>query len=558
MTGAPLWIEQAYVIPRYLSFLLAPLFILLATGAAALLQRLPGRPALVRTAVCLVAVVILGARFVVVAPDVVALPREAHRDVAEAIKRGPPGTPVVAYMRNPSNLEFYLGRSVAELRADTVVRRVCDELARCFSSTSRSPSTMSRSHAWPGPALSTTGFSVCPRGSDGRLVRAASIVSARRRRLVTTRPPTSRLLLASESAVVHPQGTVIEADAKTSPGPEATMSDAIGRDRVSVVLRGQETKALLAIAYTALGAGLVLSRVVGLDHGFWLDEAVFVENYVREGPREILTGAGLSHELYGLIGWAISSVFGESEIALRLCSVVPFVVGVGLVTAWLHRRVHAVAGLFYLLLATASPLLLDITRSARGYGLAFCAMSFLVIAALEAGRTGRDVYVAVVCVAGVIGTWTLPQFGFAFVGVGASLLADRRLRRSSLVGLVASLAAIVVWYAPHFGQVEESSQIPQGIQISPEWLLTAPLDQVLLPALIWIDGVVVVPGPIWLPLIGGLVAILGSSPLLRERSVRTRSLRPNRSHGQRPLRRSCVRTAALHELFARADVHSAQ
>ena len=295
------------------------------------------------------------------------------------------------------------------------------------------------------------------------------------------------------------------------------MSDAIGRDRVSVVLRGQETKALLAIAYTALGAGLVLSRVVGLDHGFWLDEAVFVENYVREGPREILTGAGLSHELYGLIGWAISSVFGESEIALRLCSVVPFVVGVGLVTAWLHRRVHAVAGLFYLLLATASPLLLDITRSARGYGLAFCAMSFLVIAALEAGRTGRDVYVAVVCVAGAIGTWTLPQFGFAFVGVGASLLADHRLRRSSLVGLVASLAAIVVWYAPHFGQVEESSQIPQGIQISPEWLLTAPLDQVLLPALIWIDGVVVVPGPIWLPLIGGLVAILGSSPLLRER-----------------------------------------
>jgi hypothetical protein len=296
----------------------------------------------------------------------------------------------------------------------------------------------------------------------------------------------------------------------------ATASGAIGRGAISTSLHGQRT-AFLAIAYAVLGAGLVASRVASLGHGFWLDEAVFVQNYVREGPREILTGNGLSHELYGVLVWTISSVVGESEIAFRLCSAVPFVIGVGLVTSWLHHRVHAVAGLFYLLLATTSPLLLDITRSARGYGLAFCAMSFLVVAALEAGKTGRSRYVALACVAGVVGTWTLPQFGLAFVGVGASLLADHRVRQSALVGLATSLGAILVWYAPHFGQVEASSQIPQGIKIAPEWLLTAPFDQVLLPALIWIDGVVAVPGLIWLPLIAVVVTIIGSSPLLRER-----------------------------------------
>ena len=48
----------------------------------------------------------------------------------------------------------------------------------------------------------------------------------------------------------------------------------------------------------------------------------------------------------------------------------------------------ALSGTF-LLLATASPLLLDISRMARGYGLAFLAMSVLVVAALEAESTGR-------------------------------------------------------------------------------------------------------------------------------------------------------------------------
>jgi hypothetical protein len=303
----------------------------------------------------------------------------------------------------------------------------------------------------------------------------------------------------------------------TSAQAVATTPDVVGGNRLSEIFSGRRTHALVAIAYTVLGVGLVLSRVVGLGHGFWLDEEVFVENYVRQGPREILTGVGLSHELYALIAWSISSVIGESEIALRLCSALPFIVGVGLVTAWLHRRVHVVAALLYVLLATASPLLLDITRSARGYGLAFCAMSFLVVAALEADRTGRQGYIAVACTAGVIGTWTLPQFGFAFAGVGAALLADPRLRRSAFAGLVVSFAAILVWYAPHLSQVQESSQVPQGTQISPEWLLTAPFDQVLLPALIWIDGVVVVSGVIWLPLIGALAIILGSSPLLRQR-----------------------------------------
>ena len=270
-------------------------------------------------------------------------------------------------------------------------------------------------------------------------------------------------------------------------------------------------------AYTALGATLVWSRLAELGHSFWLDESDFVATFVRRGPREIVTGPGLSHELYGLLAWLTSTLFGESEIALRLGSAIPFVVGVLVVTAWLHRRIEPLAGILYLFLATISPLLLDITRQARGYGLAFLMMSVLVVAGLEAHRTGRASLVVVACAAGVAGAWTLPQFAVAYVPMCLVLAADRRLRWTALVGLVVSAAAIYAWYAPHTGAVQASSQVPDGLRIGTAWLLTAPFDFTVFPALTWIDGTAAKPGVFWLPLTVLAVLVIVSSPLARKR-----------------------------------------
>jgi hypothetical protein len=273
----------------------------------------------------------------------------------------------------------------------------------------------------------------------------------------------------------------------------------------------------VAAAYAVLGATLVWSRLAELGHSFWLDESDFVATFVRRGPREIVTGPGLSHELYGLLAWVTSTLFGESEIALRLGSAIPFVVGVVLVTAWLHARFEPLAGLLYLFLATVSPLLLDITRQARGYGIAFLAMSVLVVAGLEARRTGRAWLVVVACLAGVAGAWTLPQFAIAYIPMCLVLVADRRLRWTAVVGLLVSIASIYVWYAPHTGQVRASSEIPDGLRIGTQWLVTAPLDFTVFPALTWIDGTAAKPGLFWLPLALLVVVVMGSSPLARER-----------------------------------------
>jgi hypothetical protein len=132
-------------------------------------------------------------------------------------------------------------------------------------------------------------------------------------------------------------------------------------------------------AYILLGATLVATRTIGLGSSLWHDEVFAVVEFIRPGPGEILSGPEISHELFGILAWATTSLVGESEVALRAWSVVPFLAGVAVVTAWLHARLGAIAGISFLFFATASPLLLDISRQARGYGLAFLAMGVLLV-----------------------------------------------------------------------------------------------------------------------------------------------------------------------------------
>jgi hypothetical protein len=276
---------------------------------------------------------------------------------------------------------------------------------------------------------------------------------------------------------------------------------------------------VIAASYAVLGVLLLVSRFVGLGRSYASDELMTVRGYVGAGLGEILTGPYVpnNHELFSLFGWATWSVVGESAIALRLWSAVPFVLGALIVTAWLHLRVGPVPGLLFLFLVTASPLLLDITRQARGYGLAFLAGAVLTVAALEGLRSRRTSVIATFCIAGVVGTWTLPNFGLAFVATGLALLSDRGLRRPVVLGLVASLVAIFAWYSPHLADILESSRQEYGAPIETAWLLTAPLDQVVVPAFAGIDEILVEPTVTSLVAVIALAAVMASSPLLRAR-----------------------------------------
>ena len=70
--------------------------------------------------------------------------------------------------------------------------------------------------------------------------------------------------------------------------------------------------------------------------------------------------------------------------------------------------------------------------------------------------------------------------------------------------------------APH-RPGRDAARIEDGVQIETLWLVTAPIDQVLFPAFLWIDGTALVPGLVWLPLVLAAALIMGSSPLMHER-----------------------------------------
>jgi len=121
-----LWIARAFVIPRYVSFLLVPLFVLLASGASSILGRWRTQPQILRSVACLVLIAVLSVRFVSLAPDVVGLPREANRDAAEFIESTTPETtPVLTRMWRPRGLAFYLARQVHPLADSGAAARVC-------------------------------------------------------------------------------------------------------------------------------------------------------------------------------------------------------------------------------------------------------------------------------------------------------------------------------------------------------------------------------------------------------------------------------------------------
>jgi hypothetical protein len=277
------------------------------------------------------------------------------------------------------------------------------------------------------------------------------------------------------------------------------------------------TNWLTVAAYAILGSILAWSRLAGLGAGYCCDEIRTVTNYVREGPHEILAGPYIpnNHELFSLLGWTTTSTIGESAIALRLWSVIPFLVGVVIVTGWLHLRMGALPGVLFLFLATVTPLLLDISRMARGYGLAFLAMSVLIVAALELERSGRMLALVAFVLAGLIGSLTLPHFAVAFAATAAALMARPDIRSRVAIATGVTLVVAAAWYAPHFDDIAASTLGEYGQQIETAWLLTAPIDQTLLPAVTLLDDAFVRPSLASLLWAVVFAVVIASSPLLR-------------------------------------------
>jgi hypothetical protein len=123
----------------------------------------------------------------------------------------------------------------------------------------------------------------------------------------------------------------------------------------------------MTIVIMILALGL---RLVFLNQSLWLDEAIEALALMgKKGPLLQYALGDYQPPLYHLIGWATTHLFGFSEIALRLPSLicgiltVYFVVKIGELLA--DRRTSFIAGL----LAATNPLLIYYSQEGRTYAM---------------------------------------------------------------------------------------------------------------------------------------------------------------------------------------------
>ena len=212
------------------------------------------------------------------------------------------------------------------------------------------------------------------------------------------------------------------------------------------------------LAIGALGAGVVgwnLYRACQLS--ITHDEALTYLYYVAKGPRSICSREGYcanNHILYSLLAWCSVQLFGVSEFALRLPSVLAgglFVLGAGRLFGQLAgRTLLAWTGVLVL---TLNPLIMDFLVAARGYGLGLTlsiwAWSCLVatLAAVDGPASRKTQMLNWLASGTVMGlavganlTFLFPNLTLAIAFLGVKLGTDR-------INRVTALRDFVLWFA---------------------------------------------------------------------------------------------------------------
>ena len=241
--------------------------------------------------------------------------------------------------------------------------------------------------------------------------------------------------------------------------------------------------------FGVLAAVLLWSRLAGLHLSFWHDEVVTVLRYASQGPNAIFFSeySPNNHVLFELIAWVTTRLFGETEVVYRLWAVIPALAATAWLTWWMCRRFGHLASATLLLLIALSPLLLDVSRQARGYGLAMLAMTGLITQGDAALTDPESRAIWGFALFGGIGVLTLPVFVLPYTLAALGLLFEPRLRARLLIGLVASGVVALAWFFPMLGGIVERSSQQYGVKVPWHGFVTLSLSHLLFPifGLLW-------------------------------------------------------------------------
>lgn len=196
-----------------------------------------------------------------------------------------------------------------------------------------------------------------------------------------------------------------------------------------------------AIALAVVGVLALLARLPGLDRSLWYDELFTVKHFAGSLATAVAKQTNANnHPLASVLAFLSSSVFGPSEIALRLPSVLAgtaAVVVLGLAVA----RISRAAGLAAALLFAAHPAAVAMSQEVRGYALAMLASSMML--ALHDASSKRAIALAATT---ALGLWAHATLGLVVLGVAVALALEKN--RRALVALGVGVALALILYSP--------------------------------------------------------------------------------------------------------------
>ncbi len=213
-------------------------------------------------------------------------------------------------------------------------------------------------------------------------------------------------------------------------------------------LEGRSARIAAALLLSSVLAYLFVYGRTMATVSLWTDELVSVLDFSSKGPAFVVTDYHdpNNHVFFNLL---VSLVPDGRSVAPLRARLVSFLAVGGLLVFLVGRlwRTRPLLAAFLAAGLLGNGELVDLLFQARGYGLAafFAALLSTLACDVVGGARGRAVVLLVVVA--VLGTWTLPTFGFFAAPVLLLAFVVTRRRDLFLAGL-ASLLGVLAAYAP--------------------------------------------------------------------------------------------------------------
>lgn len=211
--------------------------------------------------------------------------------------------------------------------------------------------------------------------------------------------------------------------------------------------RAARVAALLLVA-SAVAYLAVFVRAMSTT-SLWTDELTSVQEFSGRGPLVVVTDYHdpNNHVFFNLLN---SLLPGRASVAPARARVLSFLCVAGLLGlsyGFFARRGRALLGGLLAWVLVVNRELLDLCLQARGYGLAALLALALSLAVLRFVDEGGSRALPWIPLTAVLGTWTLPTFGF-FAAPLLLLLAVTERRRAVVLAGAAAGAGVLLAYLP--------------------------------------------------------------------------------------------------------------